>query len=160
MRHAGIAVATRRFSAALLLSAVAGCSAVPVNPSPVASESVLPSASMAAAPSPSAQVQTTPQNRLSNPFRFPPTSASPCPQPALPLDSASEYNHGNLDLGVRFALGSVAFLLAPCRDIDSVRAEHGLGPAERIIRPDQSDSEFARRYYRAAVPVGREAATV
>lgn len=81
-------------------------------------------------------------------------TATPCSTDITPLVPVLVFQNGNLDIGVRYVLGSVSFFLAACRDIDAVRTKYGLGPAALVIT--QPGSEISTRYYRAAVPIGRE----
>lgn len=81
---------------------------------------------------------------------------TPCHQIVPPLNAPLTQQNGNLDLGVRFTLGSVRFFLAACQTPDTVRAKYGLGALSRVL-PDNTTDELRTRYYRAAVPVGNEA---
>jgi len=93
------------------------------------------------------------------PTQTPAPSQTACAQAITPLVPALAFQNGNIDLPVRFALGSVRFFLAGCRDINATRAKYGLGPAS-LVEAAPITSEVGTRYYRAAVPVGEEAATV
>jgi hypothetical protein len=91
-------------------------------------------------------------------------TATQCAKPTPSLVPALAFQNGNLDLKTPYRLGFVQFNLVPCREIDSIRDRYGLGPAALVIteppNPISDPDDVRSRYFRAAVPVGAEAAFV
>jgi hypothetical protein len=136
---------------ALLIAAVlVGCERAPT---PVAAAPSETGSSATTTPA-----STTPATTVSTP------GPTQCSKPTPSLVPALAFQNGNLDLNTPYRLGFVQFNLVPCREIDSIRAKYGLGSAALVItepaNPISDPDDVRSRYFRAAVPIGMEAAFV